>query len=55
LIIPMIIQTIRRDPSGSVLTDVASNVSRPDPSGTVQSDAEHRRRNRKVVGLGELS
>ena len=38
LIIPMIIQTIRLDPSGAVWTDGASNVSRPNPSGAVWSD-----------------
>jgi hypothetical protein len=31
LIIRLIIQTIRRDPSGSVQIDGASDVSRPDP------------------------
>ena len=31
LIIRLIIQTIRRDPSGSVWTDDAGNLSRPDP------------------------
>jgi hypothetical protein len=41
LIIPMIIQTILLDPSGAVWTDEASNVSRPDPSGADQIDAEH--------------
>jgi hypothetical protein len=41
LIIPMIIQTIRLDPSGAVWTDKASNVSRPDPSGAYWFDAEH--------------
>ena len=41
LIIRLIIQTIRRDPSGSVWIDEAPNVSRPDPSGTDQTDAEH--------------
>ena len=41
LTIPLIIQTIRRDPSGSVWIDQASNLSRPDPSGADQSDAEH--------------
>jgi hypothetical protein len=41
LIIRLIIHTIRRDPSGSVWTDEASNVSRPDPSGADQTDAEH--------------
>jgi hypothetical protein len=33
LIIRLIIQTIRRDPSGSDQVDEASNLSRPDPSG----------------------
>jgi len=42
LIIPMIIQTILLDPSGAISTDEASNVSRPDPSGAVQVDAELR-------------
>jgi hypothetical protein len=37
----LIIQTIRRDPSGSDQIDEASNVSRPDPSGADQTDAEH--------------
>jgi hypothetical protein len=46
----LIIQTIRRDPTGSVWTDDASNLSRPDPSGPVQIDAEHPSRNRKVAG-----
>jgi len=41
LIIPMIIQTIGPDPSGAVWTDEAPNVSRPDPSGANQGDAEH--------------
>jgi hypothetical protein len=49
-IIPMIIQTIGRDSSGAVWTDKASNVSRPDPSGAIQIDAEHPTRNRKVEG-----
>jgi hypothetical protein len=49
LIIPMIIQTILLDPSGTVWTDEASNVSRLDPSGAVQIDAEHPSRNRKVA------
>jgi hypothetical protein len=44
----MIIQTILLDPSGAVWTDGASNVSRLDPSGAVQIDAEHPSRNRKV-------
>jgi hypothetical protein len=41
LIIRLIIQTIRRDPSGSDGIDEAPNVSSPDPSGADQSDAEH--------------
>jgi hypothetical protein len=41
LIIRLIIQTIRRDPTGSVWTDEAPNVSRPDPTGADQTDAEH--------------
>jgi hypothetical protein len=41
LIIYLIIQAIRRDPSGSIQIDGASNVSRPDPSGADQIDAEH--------------
>jgi hypothetical protein len=48
LIIPLIIQTIRLDPSGSDQIDDPSNVSRPDPSGADQADAEHPSRNRKV-------
>jgi hypothetical protein len=50
LIIPIIIQMILLYPSGAVWTDEASNVSRPDPSGAVQVDAEHPSRHRKVVG-----
>jgi hypothetical protein len=41
LIIRLIIQTIRRDPSGAVWTDEAPNMSRPDPSGADQTDVEH--------------
>jgi hypothetical protein len=41
LILRLIIQTIRQDPSGSVWSGEASNLSRPDPSGTDQTDAEH--------------
>ena len=41
LIIRLVIQTIRRDRSGSVWIDGASNVSRPDPSGADQIDVEH--------------
>jgi hypothetical protein len=50
LIIHLIIQTILLYPSGAVWTDDASHVSRLDPSGAVQIDAEHPTRNRKVVG-----
>jgi hypothetical protein len=48
----MIIQTILLYPSGAVWTDRASNVSRLDPSGAIQFDAEHPSRNRKVMGPG---
>jgi hypothetical protein len=41
MIIRLIIQTIRRDPSGSVWIDEASNLSRPDPTGPDQIEAEH--------------
>jgi hypothetical protein len=41
LIIPLIIQAIRRDPSRSVWIDDPANVSRPDRSGVDQIDAEH--------------
>jgi hypothetical protein len=49
LIIHLIIQTIRLDPSGAVWTDDAAHVSRLDPSGAIQADAEHPSRNPKVV------
>ena len=55
MIIPMIIQTIGLEPSGAVWTDAASHVSRIDPSGAVQADAEHPTRNRKVVGSNPTS
>ena len=51
LIIPMIIQTILLDPSEAVWTDIASDVSRPDPSGVNQSDVEHQATD-VVVGYG---
>jgi hypothetical protein len=38
---PLVIQTIRQDPSGSVWIDEASDVSGPDPSGADPVDAEH--------------
>jgi hypothetical protein len=41
LIIRLIIQTIRRDRTRSDQIDEAPNVSRPDPSGADQIDAEH--------------
>jgi hypothetical protein len=37
----LIIQTIRRDPTGSDQIDDPTNVSRPDRSGADQIDAEH--------------
>jgi hypothetical protein len=49
---PMIIPD---DPSGSVWTDGAPNVSRQDPTSAVQFDAEHLARNRKVVGSNPTS
>jgi hypothetical protein len=50
LIIRLIIQTIRRDPTGSVQIDDPSNVSRPDPSGSDQIDAEHQATDLAVGG-----
>jgi hypothetical protein len=50
LIIRLIIQTIRRDRSGSVWTDEAPNVSRPDPSVADQIDAEHQTTDLAVGG-----
>jgi hypothetical protein len=50
LIIRLIIQTIRRDPSGAIWTDEALNVSRPDPSGADQIDAEHQATDLAVGG-----
>jgi hypothetical protein len=41
LIIRLIIQTIRREPSRSDWIDEARDLSRPDPSGADQIDAEH--------------
>jgi hypothetical protein len=41
LIIRLIIQTIRQDPSGAVWIDDPSNLSRPKRSGADQIDAEH--------------
>jgi hypothetical protein len=55
LIIRLIIQTILLYPSRAVWTDEACNVSRLDPSGAVQIDAEHPTRNRKVEGSSPSS
>jgi hypothetical protein len=55
LIIRLITQTILLYPSGAVWTDAASNVSRLDPSGADQIDAEQPTRNRKVVGSNPTS
>jgi hypothetical protein len=51
----LIIQTIGLEPSGAVWTDGPPNVSRLDPSGAVQIDAEHPSRNWKVVGSNPTS
>jgi hypothetical protein len=51
----MIIQTIRLDPSGAIWTEGAPNVSRLNPSGAIQIDAEHPARNRKIVGSNPTS
>jgi hypothetical protein len=50
LIISLIIRTILLDPSAAVWTDVASNLSRPDPSGADQIDAEHQATDLAVRG-----
>jgi|SRR5215207_408865 hypothetical protein len=55
LIIRLIIQTILLYPSGAVWTDGPSNVSRLDPSGADQADADHPTRNRKVEGSNPSS
>jgi len=52
---PVDLQTIRRDPSGAVWSDEASNVSSPDRSGAIRVDAEHPPRNRKVGGSNPTS
>jgi hypothetical protein len=51
---PLIIQTIRQDPSGSVWIDDPSNVSRPDPSGAAQTDAEHQAMKLALMEFVEL-
>jgi hypothetical protein len=50
LIIRLITQTIRRDPSGSVWIDKAPNLSSPDRSGADQIDAEHQATDLAVGG-----
>jgi len=50
LIIPMIIQQVGSSPLGADQIDVASNVSRAVPSGSVWSDCNRFSRNRKVEG-----
>jgi hypothetical protein len=46
----MVIQSTRVVPSGPDQADAAPNVSRQDPTSTVQFDAEHLARNRKLAG-----
>src|SRR4029450_10053858 len=41
LIIHLIIQTIGLDPARAIWTDGPPNVSRLDPTGAIQADAEH--------------
>jgi hypothetical protein len=55
LIIPMIIRTIRRDPSRPAWTDDAPNVSRVDPTGADQSDADHPPTDLAVGGFESLA
>jgi hypothetical protein len=55
LIIRLIIQTIPLDPSGAVWTDGPPNVSKPDPSGTVQIDAEHQAMDLENASTADLS
>jgi hypothetical protein len=50
LIIPLIIQTIRLDPTRPDQIDEALDVSRPDPSGADQIDAEHQATDLAVGG-----
>jgi hypothetical protein len=51
LVIPLVIRTIRQDPSGSVWIDEASNLSRADPSGADQIDAEYQATDLAVGGV----
>jgi hypothetical protein len=55
LIIPLIIQTIRLDPSEPDAIDGSSHVSRPDPSGADQIDAEHQATDLVPVELWQLT
>jgi hypothetical protein len=52
LIIRLIIQTIRLDPTGSDQIDEASNVSSLDPSGADQIDVEHEARDLALCPMG---
>jgi hypothetical protein len=52
LIIRLIIQTIRQDPTGSDQIDDPSNLSSPDPSGADQIDAEHQATD---LAVGEIA
>jgi hypothetical protein len=49
----LIIQTIRRVPSGPDATDEPPNLSRADPSGADQIDAEHQATDLAVEGWGD--
>jgi hypothetical protein len=55
LIIPLNIQTIRQVPSGSAGIDGVPNVSRADPSGADQIDAEHTKRRIWRLGFESLA
>jgi hypothetical protein len=50
LIIPLIIQTIRLDPSGPDAIDGLTHLSRPDPTGADQIEAEHQATDLAVEG-----
>jgi hypothetical protein len=52
LIIPLIIQTIRRVPSRSDAIDAPPNLSRADPSEPDQIDAEHQATDLAVASNG---
>jgi hypothetical protein len=55
LITRLIIQTILLVPSGAVWTDEGPNVSRLDPTRSVQVDAEHPAHSRKILSLNPTS